>query len=60
MFVKVADPLPARHVGLIDHTVLDQAVEHRRPAWTVAKETASTAAEVPVMAAAALLSLAFA
>ncbi|WP_051836867.1 phosphatase PAP2 family protein [Streptomyces sp. NRRL F-2580] len=60
LFVKVADLLAERHAGLIDHTVLGEAVEHRSLPMTVFMEGVSTAAEIPLMATAGLLALFFA
>ncbi|MQS17392.1 phosphatase PAP2 family protein [Streptomyces kaniharaensis] len=60
LFVSVADLLADRHAGLIDHTVLGEAVEHRSLPMTVFMEAVSTAAEIPLMAAAGLLALFFA
>ncbi|MBT1093529.1 phosphatase PAP2 family protein [Streptomyces sp. Tu102] len=60
LFVEVADLLADRHNGLLDHTVLNEAVEHRSTPMTAFMEAVSTAAEIPLMAAAALVALAFA
>ncbi|MEV5011454.1 hypothetical protein AB0K74_36550 [Streptomyces sp. NPDC056159] len=57
LFVKVADLLAERHAGLIDNTVLDEAVEHRGPFLTAFMEAVSTAAEIPLLATAALVAL---
>ncbi|MFJ9824287.1 phosphatase PAP2 family protein [Streptomyces sp. NPDC101160] len=60
LFVKVADLLAERHAGLLDHTVLSEAVEHRSSAMTVFMEAVSTAAEIPLLVAAVLLACAVA
>lgn len=57
LFVKVADLLADRHAGLIDHTVLGEAVEHRSSAMTVFMKAVSAAAEIPLLVAAVLLAL---
>lgn len=60
LFVKVADLLAERHAGLLDNTVFDEAVEHRGPLLTAFMEAVSTAAEIPLLATAALVALAVA
>ncbi|MFF4829220.1 hypothetical protein ACFY20_41145 [Streptomyces sp. NPDC001312] len=49
-----------RHAGLIDNTVFNEAVEHRGPLLTAFMEAVSTAAEIPLLATAALVALAIA
>lgn len=55
LFVKVADLLADRHAGLIDHTALSEAVEHRSPLATACMEAVSTLAELPLALGIALL-----
>ncbi|MEV5873313.1 phosphatase PAP2 family protein [Streptomyces sp. NPDC052101] len=57
LFVMVADLLAERHAGLIDRTVLGEAVEHRSPALTWFMQGVSTAAEVPLLALLVLAAL---
>ncbi|MFE3643645.1 phosphatase PAP2 family protein [Streptomyces sp. NPDC059169] len=55
VFVQVADLLADRQAGLIDNTALKEAVEHRSGPATWLMEAVSTAAEIPLMVAAAVL-----